>query len=61
MEALEGCESTPLPDNYPLPPLLVEGKIDPRLLIRVPESPEQTVPSVTVRPGVIRFRMELAA
>ncbi|MFD9430861.1 transposase [Streptomyces sp. NPDC060002] len=43
MDALAECESTPLPDLYPLPPLLVEGKIDPRLLIRVPEAPEQTV------------------
>ncbi|MFF3363617.1 recombinase family protein [Streptomyces misionensis] len=43
MEALKDCESTPLPDLYPLPPLLVEGKIDPRLLVRVPASPHETV------------------
>jgi hypothetical protein len=61
MDALAECKSTPLPDNYPLPPLLVEGKIDPRLLIRVPAAPETTGPSVPVTPGVIRFRMELAA
>jgi hypothetical protein len=43
MEALEGHEATALPDVFPLPPLLVEGKIDPRLLIRVPASPQETV------------------
>ncbi|MFF4835122.1 recombinase family protein [Streptomyces sp. NPDC001315] len=49
MDALTECESTPLPAQYPLPPLLVEGKIDPRLLIRVPAEPEQTVPSARVK------------
>ncbi|MFF9268646.1 recombinase family protein [Streptomyces rochei] len=44
MDLLAECESTPLLDPYPLPPLLVEGKIDPRLLIRVPAAPEGTVP-----------------
>ncbi|WP_329407126.1 recombinase family protein [Streptomyces sp. NBC_00704] len=48
MDVLAECESTPLPDLYPLPPLLVEGKIDPRLLIRVPAAPEQTVPRARV-------------
>ncbi|MEU5764927.1 recombinase family protein [Streptomyces asoensis] len=43
MDALAKCESTPLPDLYPLPPLLVEGKIDPRILVRVPAEPEATV------------------
>jgi DNA invertase Pin-like site-specific DNA recombinase len=61
MDILAECESTPLLDPYPLPPLLVEGKIDPRLLIRVPAAPEGTVTSMPVTPGVIRFRMDLAA
>jgi DNA invertase Pin-like site-specific DNA recombinase len=61
MDELAQCEATPLLDPYPLPPLLVEGKIDPRLLIRVPAASEGTVPSVAVTPGVIRFRMALAA
>lgn len=61
MEVLAECESTPLPSVYPLPPLLVEGRIDPRLLVRVPTAPDGTLPSVPVTPGVIRFRMELAA
>jgi DNA invertase Pin-like site-specific DNA recombinase/transposase len=61
MDLLAECESAPLPDLYPLPPLLVEGKIDPRLLIRVPAAPQETVPSVSISPGVIHFRMELAA
>ncbi|MGW2169116.1 recombinase family protein [Streptomyces sp. NPDC001705] len=43
MDQLGECESTPLLDPYPLPPLLVEGRIDPRLLVRVPTAPEQTV------------------
>ncbi|MCX5374175.1 recombinase family protein [Streptomyces sp. NBC_00103] len=43
MDALAGGESTPLPDLYPLPPLLVEGKTDPRILVRVPAEPEATV------------------
>ncbi|MEV4231065.1 recombinase family protein [Streptomyces bobili] len=42
MDALAQRESTPLPSIYQLPPLLVEGKIDPRLLVRVPVSPEPT-------------------
>lgn len=49
MDVLAECVSTPLPELYPLPPLLVEGKIDPRLLIRVPEGPEQTVPRARVK------------
>jgi DNA invertase Pin-like site-specific DNA recombinase len=61
MDELAECESTPLPDLYPLPPLLVEGRIDPRLLVRVPTAPQNTVTNVTRDPGVIRFRMELAA
>ena len=61
MDILVQCGSTPLLDPYPLPPLLVEGKIDPRLLIRVPAAPEGTVTSMPVTPGVIRFRMDLAA
>ncbi|UQA97645.1 recombinase family protein [Streptomyces halobius] len=48
MEALVDCEGTPLPSQYPLPPLVVEGKIDPRLLIRVPEAPQQAVTSARV-------------
>jgi DNA invertase Pin-like site-specific DNA recombinase len=61
MDELAECESTPLPDLYPLPPLLVEGRIDPRLLVRVPTSPQVGVTNVTLNPGVIHFRMELAA
>lgn len=49
MDKLTECESTPPLDAYPLPPLLVEGKIDPRLLIRVPAAPEGTGTSARVR------------
>ncbi|CAL9370317.1 recombinase family protein [Streptomyces sp. enrichment culture] len=49
MDILAQCGSTPLLDPYPLPPLLVEGKIDPRLLIRVPAAPEGTVTSARAK------------
>ncbi|MFF0200241.1 recombinase family protein [Streptomyces sp. NPDC005017] len=43
MGLLEDCASLPLPSVYPLPPLVVEGRIDPRLLVRVPTAPEGMV------------------
>ncbi|MFV5998478.1 transposase [Streptomyces sp. NPDC056231] len=48
MDALSERESAPLPALYPLPPLLVEGKIDPRLLVRVPAASQEMVPSARV-------------
>ncbi|MFF3500465.1 recombinase family protein [Streptomyces sp. NPDC003247] len=49
MEVLAESESTPLPGIYQLPQLMVEGKIDPRLLVRVPVSPEPTVTRARVK------------
>ncbi|WP_455361154.1 recombinase family protein [Streptomyces sp. SYSU K21746] len=43
MDLLADGESTPLPPApYPLPPLLVEGRVDPRLLVGVGQAPADT-------------------
>ncbi|MFE0135208.1 EF-Tu/IF-2/RF-3 family GTPase [Streptomyces sp. NPDC059037] len=45
MARLADEDSTPVPDARPLPPLRIEGRIDPRLLLRAAEEPEMTVPT----------------
>ncbi|GAA2131006.1 recombinase family protein [Kitasatospora kazusensis] len=45
MELLGAEESTPLAETvYPLPPMEIEGVVDPRLFVGVDGAPEETVP-----------------
>jgi DNA invertase Pin-like site-specific DNA recombinase/transposase len=61
MDALRDLPESALPAVSPLPELLVEGRVDPRLLIGVRATPQEPVPSGTMSSGVIHFRMVLAA
>src|SRR5437879_1583670 len=61
MDLLSDQETPSVPLARPLPPVRVEGRIDPRLFVGADATPSETVPVGTVRAGAIPFRMDLAA
>jgi DNA invertase Pin-like site-specific DNA recombinase len=61
MEALAEDPGTPPADPITLPPLRIEGRIDPRLFVSDDKSPEADDVLRASRSGTFSFRMELAA
>jgi DNA invertase Pin-like site-specific DNA recombinase len=62
MEALADCPGTPVTDSVVLPPLRIEGRVDPRLLLlNEDQSPDQDDPFKASRSGAISFLMDLCA
>jgi transposase len=61
MEALADFPGTPVSDDIVLPPLRIEGRVDPRLLLSNDESPDEDDPFKATSSGAISFLMKLAA
>jgi hypothetical protein len=61
MEALADMPGTPPQEEVTLPPLRIEGRIDPRLFVGEDKSSGEDDVLRASQPGVISFRMELAA
>jgi DNA invertase Pin-like site-specific DNA recombinase len=61
MEALAGVPGEPPHDAIAVPPLRIEGRVDPRLIISEDDAPSEDDPFKSSAPGAISFRLELAA
>lgn len=61
MDALAEVPGVPPADPVTLPPLRIEGRVDPRLFVGDDKSPDEDDVFKASPPGTISFRMELAA
>lgn len=61
MEALAGFPGTPAADSIVLPPMRIEGRVDPRLLISEDRTTEEEDLFKASRSGAISFLMTVAA
>jgi transposase len=61
MEALAHCPGTPVADSVVLPPLRIEGRVDPRLLLSEDLPADEDDAFKASRSGAISFLMTVAA